>query len=1140
MPIELGQTGGNRPSRSSRSPTANVADERPQIARQDVARQTGPVMDGFASGLDAVNRSLSAFFPALEQLSATSHEEEMRRIETENTDYMLKLESDVKKDPEAAREAMITGDYSKFIPEDAMRSRRVIANTFKSLVATQMADEDYNAGVKDAIMDTPMDGDPDEAVRAHIKANTDGADPLFASVYGNRLGANASKQVQEWRNKRLEYQQKEAGKTATAALTEDIGNGNFQATPEHIKAFRARIAASLPMNGPQAVAEAEAIVHNTLIREAAKGSAIALQALEVPDPEHPGKLSYSQKEPGAYEKALKQYHEVSRAAKHANAFTDYDEINRRIAALAAGVPEVIGTDAQGRETKDSMADIYAAVKQFKDDYGDGSAQYTDLLKALPKVTAGQAERSAMINMAASGLTVTGKQSEINKLLDDKGGTIQAIASAIKANNPNMPANKAAAAAVVRYNQMVAHNGRTENQKTSASDVLMAGSDPSQAMEVYSETKALWKLARGTSKESLLTPEARAIFTLMMDAEESGGDPMRIREDFRTALGNSPQIKPAQWMNNHLVGDPEDRRGSAVSKKKEMAKKAANNVDVPEHLRVPGSLWGTNKVKWDNIPHSIRLEIHEAANNMLIAMDGAGKPDPKKAYELAVKSVLASKSVNKVGDEYVVAENLMPKLVLDRNGQPQRPVQIDASTVDRFNKSLNAEGNKRMLAAINAPAKDIGFSQDSLTTAGEGVAVNRKNEAGYADHTAVSPNAVIRVPTESVQGTEGEFFKYQPNPDGTTNLVAPPAPKPGEPRRIYVEPKSNFHWSWDDSMYRWSLRYSEIDGENYLKRKSFTDVRQVMEQQDRAGMEVGDIAGQVRKAGPRTLRRALDITTAERQGQVELGSPAVPDGYAPPLLESKSRGIAKARGEILDALQERGRIDGDERLRLEGQEFKFDDSEDDWRLWDKEVDKSIDFTFKNGRSELDDLKAPLSKRTTVAISNFIKHQEGSSATIYDDAKPGKQKWIAGKSRGHPTIGYGFNLNRPDADKLLKQVGFSKKEALQFKPMTAEQQEDLLRLGMKDSLSYIRKTFKDTPLAQHQLIALASLAYNSAWDDKGPKLIGPKLREYIKAGDLQAAANEIRNRSNVTKNKGLQRRREAEADMFLGLDVGEQIQ
>jgi GH24 family phage-related lysozyme (muramidase) len=1129
MPIDLGQSGGSRTSRSSRSPSANVADNRPRVTRRDFARDTGPVLDGSARGLDAINKSLSSFFPALAQFQATDHAAEMDRIAKQNTEEATRVSNAVRDDPEGAREAMVTGDFTKFIPDDEMRRREVIANTFKSLVAQQMADADYNEGVKDALMDTPMDGDPDDVVQAFIKTQTQDSDPVFSQVYGRRMARNAASQVRDFRKKRLAFQQNEAIKTARATLTNDIASGSFQATPAYIEAFRNRIVASLPMAAPVAVAQADEIVGRTLIKMASEGSDAALAALEVPDPNDPGKLSYSQKFPGAYEKAIQQNNKIKQAAKSQSQIDDQNEITRRLDALKAGVPESTGTDANGNPITDSIGDVYADVKMHGDDFGKDNSSYRALIRALPNVPKDAAVRASLITDMTKGVVLTGDEKNITKVLEDEVGTKSAIADQLAKNNPGMRPEEAAARANVYYVNAVGQNGRTKTQRKSASDVLLSGQDDTQVMEEYTKTKSFLNAATGAQKDTMLDPEALAMFTVMRDAEEAGQDPRQARQHFQAALERKPgNVQVKDYMTWFMTGDPNNRE-AARRRKTSIATSAINDVEMPENLRVPG-LFDTTP-DWDKIPVTIRMQIDEAANNIFISLDGAGNPDPKKAYELAIKQVLASKTLNRVGDDFIITEDKAPTRVLNRYGAIAKGAQVTKDTFTRADDALRTrEHNKKSLLMLGTRGEGLGYEQDDLFQAGEGLRVTTTNEAGYPEGVEIAGGAGVRVPAGEATATDGKFFTVKDNGDKTVTLMAPPAPGKGDPQRIYTDPKSNIHWSWNRATARWSLRYSEVDGENFAKRKNFADLAEARKKVNTVEREVDDVA----KDGPRrgTLRGSLDRSIAREQVQSQIGDPAAPEGYQSPITRSQTEGVRAEKERILEKLSERGRITNDKVNEIMGKEYKDDGSEEDWEDFDGDVDEAMDKAYKQGRNDMDDRSAPLSRQTTTKMAKFIEQHEGAITYLYDDARPGARPW-SNKAKGNPTIGIGFNIDRPDADKLLKKVGFSKADAMAGKQMNREQMEELLRLGMQESLGWLRKEFKDVRLSQHQLIALASLAYNSRWNSAGPTLIGPNLKRLVKAGDWQGAAEEIRERSNKTKNPGLQRRRDAEAEMFLGI-------
>lgn len=163
-------------------------------------------------------------------------------------------------------------------------------------------------------------------------------------------------------------------------------------------------------------------------------------------------------------------------------------------------------------------------------------------------------------------------------------------------------------------------------------------------------------------------------------------------------------------------------------------------------------------------------------------------------------------------------------------------------------------------------------------------------------------------------------------------------------------------------------------------------------------------------------------------------------------------------------------------------------------------------------------------------DFISKVEGVRYEAYDDATSRKVSSNADVT-GNRTIGIGFNMERPDAKRIFRDilsipekdfdVYYSGKKSLSQAHVmalfnhTADEAERIVdnRLGdVADKLS------------KQQRLVLVSLAFNN------PELVGPNLIAAIKAGKLDEAAREIRLRSNKSKNPGIQSRREAEADMF----------
>lgn len=160
-------------------------------------------------------------------------------------------------------------------------------------------------------------------------------------------------------------------------------------------------------------------------------------------------------------------------------------------------------------------------------------------------------------------------------------------------------------------------------------------------------------------------------------------------------------------------------------------------------------------------------------------------------------------------------------------------------------------------------------------------------------------------------------------------------------------------------------------------------------------------------------------------------------------------------------------------------------------------------------------------------DFIANEEGIRYRAYDD-KTGLPV-TSGPVKGLETVGVGFNMRRPDAEKVFKAAtGRNDFEAVRsgkarLKP---DEVQKLFEHTVREAEEFVQNKFKDVNLTEHQRIALVSLAFNN------PALIGPNLTRYVREGNWAAARDEILYRSNAGKVRGLAARRYREAAMFVG--------
>ncbi len=154
--------------------------------------------------------------------------------------------------------------------------------------------------------------------------------------------------------------------------------------------------------------------------------------------------------------------------------------------------------------------------------------------------------------------------------------------------------------------------------------------------------------------------------------------------------------------------------------------------------------------------------------------------------------------------------------------------------------------------------------------------------------------------------------------------------------------------------------------------------------------------------------------------------------------------------------------------------------------------------------------------------FVKFNENGSK--HPDGCP-----FVHKVNGVDHIGTGFNLERSDAQRVLKGVGVSDPSAVMNgkKNLTQNQLKRLNAFCLQEAVSIAKRRLGDkvfNNLSERRKAAVVSLTYNC------PALLGKNLVKYLKSGNYKKAADEILHRSNRSKHPGLQNRRKRESSLM----------
>ena len=142
------------------------------------------------------------------------------------------------------------------------------------------------------------------------------------------------------------------------------------------------------------------------------------------------------------------------------------------------------------------------------------------------------------------------------------------------------------------------------------------------------------------------------------------------------------------------------------------------------------------------------------------------------------------------------------------------------------------------------------------------------------------------------------------------------------------------------------------------------------------------------------------------------------------------------------------------------------------------------------------KAPANSLSYQEIYEIIKDHEGYRPQVYKD------------SVGKPTIGIGFNLTRPDARALIKQIGADYSKVITGKQILDDKQintlfELSLRTAYKDAEKFMPDLYNQP---RNVKLALIDLAFNLGYE-KLSKFKNTKA--HLLAGDYNKAANELMN-------------------------------
>ena len=866
MAIDTAFSTGQRQSRSARSGSAQFETPRATERSRDFAQtHVAPGVDA-QPNFGALNSALDGFFN--KAVSAFEKDRAERQAQ-EDAEEIARIEAEVRSNRDGAREAIRTGDFSKFITPTnrSARRQRAITNSFLQVAGAAAADEDFDRELNDAIRQTPPEGDPGQAIEAFLEKNTEGANPLFAQAYTRRAITRAQPAQRLWRKARLELTQVRAETSATALVTSDITNNVTSPTAEGIDKMRTTIIGSMPVNGPEAVMRADAIIDNEIIRLAAEGDPLAMKLGTLPDPKRGGTSVFA-RNPGALERSVSAAITRASQTKTVAARKSLNGLEERLRMIEAGA------------SKETVGDLWADTIKHGNSHGKDDAPYKSFANKMAKAFGAQAAFRRIDAAVTAGSTPTANTQEWNKYASRAWGSLDT-------------ADPDKRTAIYRA---IARRGSGNELKNHNSHRLTSG-NAEEAMETFQKLAVIDGADDLRMEDRHLTEGAADVYHLMRAAVVAGQNPMEWRDRFLEARNNDHEANPNTYFERQLVNaGSKTAKQNGVAGAMVLAKKVWDGMDSAT-LERTGWLVDT-KQSFSQLPPAVQNQIKKMVNRSAFLLSGnTADPDTIATVAGSLLKGHFGLELDADGNE-VTTVNQAPPVGVAADGTilPAKP--FTKETAERARKSM--EGMKPFLSLMGASGA---LRQDRLTAAGHGMAVTVGTDGVERDVLLV-PSQRFEMPMDAALDqlvTMSPVVSIVSRDDKRKSVFMEVKAKPGpdDPKRIPLN--DNLFMVYDDDRGGWTMRWADKGA----PKKSLEELNAENKKRREASLSEANRRG----AGSNTRARAaldrLSVDAEEREAS--FGSGLQIDEAAP---TGPSTGVEQeAEGdfteETLNVLSERG-------------------------------------------------------------------------------------------------------------------------------------------------------------------------------------------------------------------------------------------
>lgn len=1127
--VSLGS--GEKVSRSSRGRVGSFNVGAPGVSSQVGGSGRGK-KDINAAGapgraLAGVGQAFTAFFPALAQLDATDHREELEKVEEENIQLARKANNTVLQNYAKARQAIKSNDFSQFpnLGTDFLTRKAGIEN-FKiatgRLAAFDMANGDE---FRQRLAAAGEGADPLKVRDEMLREETEGADPLYAEAFGQDFVKATDFQISQQRQINAAAQAEKMFDVAVAEMTKAAVSGELT-TVQDLDAFRAKATAAGLMAGRDGAIAADHRFRTEFIKLSESNHSL-VDLLHASAPDVNDGMSIAQMEPEAV------------AASVARNLANFGQERTTAWKESRANLQQSALDIASGESNETPSSYLGRVRAHNEKFGPSNQGRQLEAQAIAMLDDKVSLDSVFATIAGGGTTqmTASDWKQIDLEVYDTFPAWAAARGIEEADAQSMMANQ------------LSHLGASSNLRNTIHGDLF-GDDVPQSETTFNLMNAAGAMSPNGGVSNFMSARTEIGFRAMQIAKRQGISPEDARQRFMSAPPNeAPRdtwLASGMGMTQKDQDDLRDKMPEAIE-----AKLEGMGFDLSASAFQLGGLGNNIEMSdaddWDPA-------IWRAADETLktVAWLYNGTKTPEELAEIRNEMIAARIGITlKHGNKHVTLMAAQA-VVTGPDGQAMRVQNPSWQSMENMQASIARDG-----PGLGFDGDVTGIHADELTEFNMGYAVE------IAGNEIIFPTDVTQVFTaDEADSAAFDGFQKELTPNGNVAITFT-----SDQDRMQISDTMFFQRMGPGR--GWSLRVTEAPAGTAAVEK----VRQREEHFARiaAGpVGVGGLPSQTIFPGTSGLVSPAGTSSVALPGAAPqdpaqpavplpqpLGTPGLPSqtiipgtsglvgpsdrfpisGQQPTMTTSgREPSMGRNYRQQLERGLEDGRKAGTISPPQELSALSKADPQDGQDVADRLQDAAR--ASKSDGIIMLNLGGPKAAPFMMSFTEFLEPLEGNSPRAYDDANT-RTINMNTKVIGDPTIGIGFNLTRKDARAKIEALGANYDKVLRGEQdLDPSQVRQLLVQGAQEASTWLFNHFKDEVgiLEEHQWVALLSLAYNSRWTDNGPTLIGPDITAAIKRGDFEAAANEIEFKSaaGVRPNQqvGINLRRRKEAMMFRG--------